>query len=121
VIIGTGMDLIEIARVREHLHHKKVIERILTEPEQDVFNNISHPRRKEEFLAGRFAVKEAYAKARGTGIGSDLSWQDIVVLNDEFGKPVLKSLKDKENTVHLSITHTKEYAAAFVIIESLSG
>lgn len=121
MIIGTGMDLVEIERIRKSIHNQKFIERILTNLEQDVFNHLSATRRKEEFLAGRFAAKEAYAKACGTGIGRELSWKDISILNDEKGKPVIKTEKNPENPVHISITHTKEYAAAFVIIESLSG
>ena len=121
MIIGTGMDLVEINRISQQIHNKKFIERILTPAEQETLEGFKNQRRQEEFLAGRFAAKEAYAKARGTGIGTNLSWQDITILNDESGRPTIQEKKDYKHHVHLSITHTKEYAAAFVIIEGLSG
>ena len=73
--------------------------------------------RQIEFLAGRFAAKEAFSKARGTGIGKDCSFQDIEILREPSGKP---SLYFKGNQVNgfVSITHTKEYAAAQVILQS---
>ena len=71
--------------------------------------------RKIEFLAGRFAAKEAFSKAYGTGIGNSFSFLDIQVENDEKGKPFFRY--PQENGVHLSITHSAEYAVAQVIIE----
>jgi holo-[acyl-carrier protein] synthase len=72
-----------------------------------------------EFLAGRFAVKEAYSKALGTGIGEEISFQDIEVINDERGKPIIHLLKEfsEPSTIHVSITHSRQYAAAQVILE----
>ena len=68
-------------------------------------------------MAGRFAAKEAFAKAYGTGIGTQLSFLDIQVENDEKGKPHIT--KPLQKGVHLSITHSTEYAAAQVIIEKI--
>ncbi|MGV3487473.1 MAG: holo-ACP synthase [Tuberibacillus sp.] len=121
MISGTGIDLVELERIRPLIHNQKFIARILSPLEREAFAQLSHPRRQEEYLAGRFAAKEAYAKALGTGIGAQLSWQDISVINNNAGQPILTHKNKPTQRVHLSITHTKKYAAAFVIIEGLSG
>ncbi|WP_077620340.1 holo-ACP synthase [Bacillus sinesaloumensis] len=119
MIIGTGIDIVELDRIKKILHRqKKFVDRILTDAEKEKFLQLSETR-KVEFLAGRFAVKEAYSKAVGTGIGESLSFLDIEVLSDEKGKPVLT--KPISQKAHLSITHSKDYAVAQVIIESLSS
>ena len=69
-----------------------------------------------DFLAGTFAAKEEYAKALGTGIGSELSFHDITIQADEKGKPFIETEHGK---CHLTITHTTEYAAAQVILEQI--
>ncbi|WP_100406104.1 holo-ACP synthase [Bacillus solitudinis] len=119
MIIGIGIDIVEIQRV-EKLAKKqsRFVERILTDKEQSMYNNYS-PNRKIEFLAGRFAAKEAFVKAVGTGISREYSWQDIEILSDERGKPLL--LATVEGSVHLSISHSESYAVAQVIIERLSS
>ncbi len=117
MIIGTGIDIVELQRIEEAMNrHRSFIKRILSEKEAKFFQTLSD-RRKVEFLAGRFAAKEAFAKAVGTGIGKQLSWQDIEVLPDSNGKPMLRANKALGH-VHLSISHSKEYAVANVIIES---
>ena len=119
MIIGTGIDLVELYRIENLIHNKKFIERILTDNEQKTFYSKTSEKRKIEFLAGRFSAKEAYAKATGLGIGEKLSWQDIEVFNEKNGRPGLRVQSTYQ--VHLSITHTEKYAAAMVTIESLSG
>lgn len=115
MIIGIGLDLIEINRIdRLRKRQERFPERILTPSELQVFQQLQG-KRKTEFLAGRFAAKEAYAKARGTGIGTALSFQDIEIINDEHGKPVIH--KPQFAKAHLSVTHSDQYAAAQVIIE----
>jgi len=121
MIVGTGLDLIEIDRIARLVHNEKFVSRILTASEKAVFDGLAKDRRRAEFLAGRFAAKEAYAKARGTGIGAGLSWQDIEILSDAAGRPRLKERHPTQDIVHLTITHAKDYAAAVVVIESLSG
>ncbi|MGO4889641.1 holo-ACP synthase [Anaerobacillus sp. MEB173] len=116
MIKGIGIDIIELSRIEPMLENRKFIERILTVGEIERFHSLS-AKRKVEFFAGRFSAKEAFAKAKGTGIGRHLSFQDIEVHNDEFGKPFIRS-EDPEEKVHLSISHSKEYAVAQVIIES---
>ena len=80
-------------------------------------------RRIYEFLAGRFAVKEACAKALGTGFGSRLSWRSVVVGVTPMGAPCLEvnqallSVCAGLRVAHVSITHEAEYAMAYVILE----
>ncbi|MBS4224386.1 holo-ACP synthase [Lederbergia citrea] len=115
MIIGIGLDLVEIERIRNLMQRQaRFPERILTSSELLIYDSLKDIR-KSEFLAGRFAAKEAYSKARGTGIGSSLSFRDIEVMSDEKGKPFI--VKPEFGRVHLSITHSKHYAAAQVIIE----
>ncbi|RKL65105.1 holo-ACP synthase [Salipaludibacillus neizhouensis] len=120
MIIGTGIDIVEIQRIKDTYRRKPAFaKRILTNHEFETFASLSE-KRKIEFLAGRFAVKEAYSKALGCGIGKDLSFQDIEIRSEERGKPCIYAReKAKEQEVHVSITHTREYAAAQVIIESI--
>ncbi|WP_433746602.1 holo-ACP synthase [Falsibacillus pallidus] len=115
MIKGIGMDIVELERIR-HLEEKqpRFSGRVLTENEIRIYRGLNGQRRTE-YLAGRFAAKEAFSKAWGSGIGKDLSFQDMETAYDEKGKPVF--IKPIDKGVHLSITHSKEYAAAQVIIE----
>lgn len=117
MIKGIGIDIIEIKRI-ERLFYKtdRFIERILTSNERIQFNKIQTNRRKVEFLAGRFAAKEAFAKATGMGIG-ELSFQHIEVRNSTSGAPFIIVEGYETKNVLLSISHSKEYAVAQVIIE----
>lgn len=115
MIIGIGLDLVETHRIEKlRKRQERFPKRILTETEWQLYDTLSE-KRKTEFLAGRFAAKEAYSKAIGTGIGKELSFQDIEITSDEKGKPWI--VKPTENQIHVSITHTKTHAAAQVIIE----
>lgn len=115
VIIGIGIDIVELERIQKLLERQnRFVDRILTESEKELFESLTS-RRKVEFFAGRFAAKEAFSKAFGTGIGEELSFLDIEIEKDEKGKVyITKPLKDG---VHLSISHSKEYAVAHVVIE----
>ena len=119
MIVGIGLDIIELDRIRRIIERQPgFIKRILTINEIEKFTTLSKER-KVEFLAGRFAVKEAFSKALGTGIGEEISFQDIEVLNNEKGKPIIQLLKEfsHPSTIHVSITHTRQYAAAQVLLE----
>jgi len=119
MITGIGLDIIELDRIRRIVERQPgFIKRILTINEIEKFATLSKER-KVEFLAGRFAVKEAYSKALGTGIGEGIGFQDIEVNNDEKGKPYINILKETpENpSIFVSITHTRQYAAAQVILQ----
>lgn len=119
MIVGIGLDIIELDRIRRIVESQPgFIKRILTISEIEKFTTLSKER-KVEFLAGRFAAKEAFSKALGTGIGEEIGFHDIEVLNDEKGKPNIQLLKEFPITynIHVSITHTRQIAAAQVILE----
>ena len=88
-------------------------------------NEINYCKGKKDHygsFTARFAAKEAVFKALGTGLRDGLKWKDVEVLNDPLGKPYLcfyDKVKEKtgDDYVHLSLTHTKSQATAFVIIE----
>jgi holo-[acyl-carrier protein] synthase len=117
VIKGIGLDITELARIQKAIQrNKRILDRILTNQEKAHYQTLTSEKRRTEFAAGRFAAKEAYAKARGTGLGS-LSLQDIEVLPNEGGAPVLKAADQKAGeNFFLSISHSEAYAAAQVII-----
>ncbi|WP_078429415.1 holo-ACP synthase [Alkalihalobacterium alkalinitrilicum] len=120
MIKGIGIDIVEIARIKQAIERTdKFILRILTENERKKYHTLTK-QRQFEYVAGRFAAKEAFVKAIGTGISKEVGWQDIEVVNDvNSGKP---SIAWKGNDkVHVSISHSKEFAVAQVIIESLSS
>ncbi|MEW9677259.1 holo-ACP synthase [Lentibacillus sp. L22] len=119
MIRGIGLDMIELSRIRRNIERDSgLIERVLTDKEQDKLHSFTSISRKTEFLAGRFAAKEAFAKAVGTGIG-DLSFHDIEVLTGSAGAPEITVKGYDDVHVFISITHTKEYAAAQVVIEEV--
>ena len=114
MIKGIGIDIIELSRVRHLItRQSKFVDRILTMNEKNKFKDLSEAR-KVEFLAGRFAAKEAFSKAVGSGIGRELSFLDIEIGTDASGKPFIVK---PEVQAHLSISHSREYAVAQVIIE----
>jgi len=116
MIIGIGIDIVELDRIRKAIDKQpRFIDRILTIKERELFTSLS-PRRKVEFLAGRSAAKESYAKALGTGIGECLSFLDIEILPDIYGRPVLSA--GSEYHIHVAISHSHHAAIAQVIIES---
>lgn len=115
LIHGVGIDLVEIARIRDwYVKRPAMAEKILTEDELQIFNAISLEKRKIEFIAGRFAVKEAFTKAMGTGLGKDFGFHSINCLPDSNGKPEIRL---EGYSIFPSITHTDHYAEAIVIIE----
>lgn len=115
MIKGIGVDITELKRIEDLLNRQpRLKERILTESELKLFDS-HHGWRRVEYFAGRYAAKEAFSKANGTGIGGQLSFLDIEILSDEKGKPVIT--KPISVGVHLSISHSREYAVAQVVIE----
>ncbi len=121
MITGIGIDIIELKRIDEAVkRNKKFVFRILTESEINLYNSYSE-HRATEFLAGRFAAKEAYAKARGTGIGK-IKFTDIEFLPNNLGKPeyVSKKTADCHEQVLVSISHSKEFAVSQVLIQDIA-
>ena len=118
-ICGLGNDIIEISRVRKSIerHGLHFISRLFTQKEQDHCYKYKDP---VPHFAGRFAAKEAIAKALGTGFGSQVSWHDIEILNDDLGKPVVMISDILQNrfsnpTILVSISHSTDYASAVAI------
>lgn len=115
MIKGIGLDIVEMDRIAKAMKRtNKFKDRILTEKERVLFDAHSDTR-KIEFLAGRFAAKEAFSKALGTGIGEECKLHDMEVLRGEAGNPVLY-FKGQLANGFVSITHSKQYAAAQVIL-----
>lgn len=112
MIQGLGTDIIEIERVALAIekHKNHFLNRIFTQKEQKYCNQFG-PTASQRY-AGRFAAKEAIAKAIGCGIGKELSWLDIEILPDAHGKPVVAC---KGHFFLLSISHSKKYATATAI------
>ncbi|MTD31583.1 holo-ACP synthase [Planomicrobium sp. YIM 101495] len=116
MITGIGLDMIELDRIRRlDERSPKFRTRVLTPAELVDYNGLAG-RRRTEFLAGRFAAKEAFAKAMGTGIGVHCSFQSIQVLRGENGRPRIYFNEQERGFV--SITHTKGFAAAQVVLET---
>ncbi|CAM3921832.1 holo-ACP synthase [Alkalicoccus chagannorensis] len=113
MIVGTGIDIVEISRIRQAM--PRLARRLFTEEERRLLEKKSGDQ-KAVYAAGRFAAKEAYAKAKGCGIGQKLSFQDIDIQNDPSGRPVMR-VRGETGNVHLSISHSREYACAHVLIE----
>jgi holo-[acyl-carrier protein] synthase len=116
MIKGIGIDIIELKRIQKSMENERFVNRILTEKEKESYIQLDNQARKVEFLAGRFAAKEAFAKAMGTGIGK-LSFQDISVLNDRLGAPYIDITVTEKMNIFVSISHSREYAVAQVVIE----
>lgn len=116
MITGIGLDIVELGRIRRlDGRSAKFRERLLTDRELAEYELLSDSR-KTEYLAGRFAAKEAFGKAKGTGIGKFCSFKDIEIRKDPSGKPSVFFHEQPDGLV--SITHTKEYAAAQILLQS---
>lgn len=117
MIFGNGVDNVELSRIaRAQTRQARFSERVLTEKERKQLSHLTSQNRQIEFLAGRWAAKEAFSKAYGTGFGSRLSFQDLEVANDKLGKPYF-SKHPFDGLVHLSISHSQLEAIAFVVLE----
>jgi holo-[acyl-carrier protein] synthase len=116
MIIGHGIDLQEISAIEKAYNkNSKFAERILTTNEFVVFSQLKNHKRKIEFLAGRWAGKEAFSKALGTGIGQ-VGFKDIEILPNEKGAPYINQATFQGN-VYISLTHSGNFAQASVILE----
>lgn len=125
MIYGTGVDIIEIARIRRSLetYSSRFEEKVFTQNEIDYCRSKADP---SKHFAARFAVKEAVLKSLGTGMSGGISWKDLEVINHpETGKPSLRLtgkgldvfIALQLKAVHISISHEETYAIAYVIAE----
>lgn len=116
MIAGLGVDVAEIERVWDvYQKNTSFLAYILTSAEQKVFQSLSM-RRQQEFLAGRFSAKEAYSKALGTGIGAQVGWHDVEVLDEPNGKPRITH-HPFAGKAFVSISHTDNLVFTEVILE----
>lgn len=128
MIIGIGHDITSLPRMEKLLEsgiRDRFMERILADGELALARG-SMGKRLVEFMAGRFAAKEAVSKAFGCGIGRILSFRDIEVGRNELGKPICQlsdgawerlGLKASSVVIHVTITHDESIASAFVVVE----
>lgn len=123
MILGTGIDAVSIQRMKKL--QGRVLEKMFSASELEEYAVLenAHEDIRAQFLASRFAVKEAYAKARGTGFNADVVPNEISTLKEEDGRPYVQlSGKTLDNAphcvIHLTITHEEPLAIAMVILES---
>jgi len=124
MILGTGIDIIEVARIASSFERfgERFVNRILHPAEIEYCLTHKNP---APFLAARFAAKEAISKAFGTGIGAQLGWQDMEVGRKESGEPFVilhqlgKKLLAERNArvILISLSHTQQHATAVAILE----
>lgn len=123
MIVGIGTDIVAVARLRGmwERHGDKALDKLLA---PDEFAGFTRAADKGRFLAKRFAAKEAFAKAFGTGVRPPVLLPAIAVGHDELGKPLFsfhgqlaEIVENRRLTAHLSISDEAEYAVAYVLLE----
>ena len=126
-ILGIGVDIIENKRIKSSIRNHKFKDRIYSPKElkQSILS-----KDKVKYFSKRFAAKEAFAKALGTGFRNNLNFKDIEIINDKLGKPyyaktkkltklIKKEFKVKSFNCFLSISDENNYSTAFTIIQSI--
>ena len=123
MIIGTGIDIVEISRIKNAAKKwkKAFLSKIFTDNELEYSNEKTS---SYQHLAARFAAKEAVLKALGSGLTSRMEWKDIEVWNEEAGKPNVRlngeveriSKRNGVKGIIISMSHTRTYAVANVIL-----
>ena len=123
-IFGIGTDIIQVDRIKKNLKKKGFIHRIFSKKEIAKCKTISN---SSNCFAKRFAAKEAFSKALGTGISRGINFNEILILNKKSGKPYISligqtkkifssKVKNKKTKIALSVSDEKKYAVAFVTI-----
>ena len=123
-IFGIGTDIVKISRIRKSIKKKKFISRLFNKKE---ILKCANTRNSHNCFAKRFAAKEAFSKALGTGIARGINFNEIIILNEKNGKPFIKLLnktklivekkiKKKNYKIALSLSDEDNYAVAFVTI-----
>ena len=126
-IVGIGVDIVKNKRISSSLKNKNFINRTFSKKEILISNKISN---KSGYFSKRFAAKESFVKALGTGFRNNLNFKDIQILNDKLGKPfylinskIIKIIKKKKKieafNLFLSISDEKDYSIAFTIIQKI--
>ena len=125
-ILGVGVDIIQNNRIKNSIKNHKFRDRIYSKNELELS---ASSKNKIGYFSKRFAAKEAFAKAMGTGIRNNLNFNDIEIINDKLGKPyyvknknitkmIKKNFNVKNFNCFLSISDEKDYSTAFTIIQS---
>ena len=122
MVIGIGIDLVEIHRMKKAIENPLFVQRVFTPAEQTYC--ISRGRQGAASYAARFAAKEAVMKALGTGLSGGGTWQDVEALPDDQGKPVVKltgyfaQLAESLGVaqIFVSLSHAQEYAIAQALL-----
>ena len=125
-IIGNGVDIIENLRIQRLLKNSKFINRIYSSDEIQASRKVKN---KVNFFAKRFAAKEAFVKALGTGFRNNISFSDIEIINNKKGKPEIKiskkiknlisrKFKSKKPKIYVSLSDEKKHSIAYVILEN---
>ena len=126
-ILGIGVDIVKNRRISILIKNQNFISRTFTKKE---ITNSQKKRNRTNFFAKRFAAKESFSKALGTGIRGKLNFKDIIILNDKFGKPfykktkkidflINKKFKIKKYNLFLSISDERDYSIAFTILQTI--
>ena len=126
-IIGIGVDIVKNNRIKLQLKKKRFINRIFSKKEISISKKIKD---RINFFSKRFAAKEAFSKALGTGFRQNLNFKDVEILNDRLGKPyflvndkIKRIIKNKKKVnkfqLFLSISDEKDYSIAFTIIQKI--
>ena len=125
MIFGIGTDIVEVARIEASISQfgDEFAKRILAQSELASYQS---SQLKARFLAKRFAAKEAFSKALGTGLRAPATFQNIAVSHDSLGKPILilaaelQAFLNAKNIMqtHISVSDEKNLAAAFVVLET---
>ena len=125
--IGIGVDIVDNNRIKSLIKNKKFVNRIFSKKEITISKKYLN---KTNFFSKRFAAKESFAKALGTGFRNNLNLKDIEIINDKLGKPyyfispkIKKLIKKKKKITNfqlfLSISDEKDYSVAFTIIQNI--
>jgi len=123
MITGIGVDIVEVADIERRLRRETFVN-IFSDAERAHADSL--PLQRAEIFAARFAAKEAFGKALGTGLRIGWNLRDIAVVNDGNGRPhlelgpALKELLPPGATVHVSLSHIKTHAVAVVVIEEVA-
>ena len=127
-MISSGVDIVSLDRIEKAIekHEEAFLQRVCSDGEIALYKAIGNPYRKVEFLSGRFAAKEAVAKALGTGLGTEgVAMTDLEILKKKSGAPEVvlsgkaKEVYEKQNarSISVSISHDAGMAVAFCCIE----
>lgn len=117
MIAGLGVDITEIHRAAEAAKkHPHFVQRVLTPDEQKQYQQFKN-QRAAEYLAGRWSLKESFAKAMGTGIGKMVNFQSVEVLDNHLGAPIVTKSPFKGRAL-ASVSHTDTLVMTEIILES---